>query len=302
MPQRLSGAFGAAMPIFVIKNTFVSVLEDDADDEGEESPAAKRRSKSWSPRSPARGAGEHASGEEISTTAPRRGRDHKEDGPLSDASTDCSDVGEPESPALREAAPPPPPMPISLHDILQDQDQEDSAGACAARRPRAAGARTPLRRCGLSTKAGLFQPKLAAPPACIAEVVSAVTEAVEQLPIVSRVQLLNGPMGGVTSIVAEVPLACAGAQHGLLDVAKEVLRVAAERSEAAHLMGSNSQKPFQAFGNAGFSAAVAHLPLEQQHLACWDLIRNGVCPRRGCRWCHTGALDQIQVVVTVKLV
>lgn len=284
MLRQPSSALGSALPIFVIKNTFIDVPEEPL--------PARRRSSSVPPRAAARGTDTDASDEEAAAAAPRR-RGCREAWPPSDASTDCSDGGDAEDvQPPPPVEPPPPPVRISLHDVLE------GSGAGTARTPLR---RTPL-RANLSTKASLFQPKLAVPPDSIAEVVNAVREAVGQSPVVCRAQLLQGPMGGVTTIVAEVSKNAAVAQQDLLELAKNVLRDAAEQSPSAYLMGFNSLQPFKAFGSTGFSASVAYLPLDQHHLACWDLIRGGVCPRRGCRWCHTRSCDQIQLVVTVKLV
>lgn len=194
-------------------------------------------------------------------------------------------------------------VPLRLSEFIGDGGggaggQGKDAGD--AQQAPSAGARTSLRTT-LNRKANLFRPTLQAPPAELLGVVGAAHAALAQDVQVCRAHVMQGPMGGVTTVVAEV-WDLAAALDRLLDLARQAILRATDDSALAYVMSSECQ-PFKAFGTTGISASVAYMPLELQQKACWDMCRRGSCPRpQYCRWSHPTVHDLIQLVVVVKSV
>jgi hypothetical protein len=194
-------------------------------------------------------------------------------------------------------------MKISLLDELEELDRQEAQKPPAPHADaEAAVRRTPLRSRRLNPKATLFMPTVQPVADVIRFVFAQVNLVLAQSPLVLRTKLVEGPMGGASALIVEVPPDAMDLYEDLLELAKATLTEASDHSQPAYMLGRRAQ-PFSAFGDYGFQATLALLHPEGQDVACWDTYQRGSCPRpHCCRWQHPRSLDMAQLIVSVECV
>jgi len=115
------------------------------------------------------------------------------------------------------------------------------------------------------------------------------------------IKMENG-LSGASSVLMSAELHCgprgSSRSYEVMKLTRQALDGITSRLPTVTLLSARVQKE-----DCGYSlrSAIAFVPDHAQSHMCWDMFRNGHCPRRGlCRWYHPIDSDTARVKVSIR--